>query len=234
MLSRALLPVALLVSLPVLAQEAAPAARPGRIEVPDFRGVEVGYGLTAQVKPGDKEVRLEGAAAEVAKLKPRVKDGVLSFEMEKSGWFEGGGPKGVRLYVTNPRVESIRASGGAHVEAEATAADTFEASASGGSHLSVSGVRSRKVETNASGGSKVTLQGGTSELGVNASGGSQLHAQGLQVESLQANASGGSRLEASPEQSIQGNLSGGSEIRSTRKGARVQVNSSGGSKVSAQ
>ncbi len=235
MLSRALLlPAALLVSTPVFAQEAAPAARPGQIEVGDFRGVQVGYGIKAEVKEGAKSVRLEGNPEDVARVKLQVKDGVLTTTVDKKSgsWFGNSGAKGVRLYVTNPRVERVGASGGAHVEAQATATEEFEAEASGGAQLSVTGVQARKLELEASGGSQVTVQGRASELELEASGGSQVHARELQAETLQVEASGGARIEANVERSIRGSLSGGSEVLTSKKPAEVRVNTSGGSRVS--
>ncbi len=113
-----LLPIALLVSVPALAQDA--AARAGQVEVPDFRGVAVSHGIHAEVKPGPKSVRLEGNKDELARVKLEVKDGVLTTQVEKTSTFLNKGLKDVRLYVTSPRVESVAASGGSHVDAEAT------------------------------------------------------------------------------------------------------------------
>jgi hypothetical protein len=227
MLRSLLLPVALLVSTPVFAQGAAA----GQTDVPDFRGVAVGHGIRAEVKPGAKSVRLEGDKDDVARVKLEVKDGVLTTQVEKSSWFFSRGPKNVRLYVTNPRVESVSASGGAHVEAEATRSDTFAAAASGGAELDIRGVDTKKLEVAASGGSEVELQGRTGEMEIRGSGGSVIEAEQVQAESLDVSASGGTRVEAAPERSLTGSLSGGSTVKAARKPQSVQVNSSGGSQV---
>ncbi|MFL5353946.1 head GIN domain-containing protein [Archangium sp.] len=229
MLRSLLLPVALLVSAPVFAQGEA-AAPKGQLEVPDFRGVAVSHGIHAEVKAGAKSVRLEGSPDDLARVKLEVKDGVLTTQVDKGSWFSKG-LKNVRLYVTNPRVESVAASGGSHVDAEATRSDTFQVAASGGSELSITGVDAKKAEIHASGGSELSLSGRTGELEVQGSGGSVIEAQKLQAESLDVNASGGTRVEAAPERSINGNLSGGSTVKAAKKPQSVQVNSSGGSQV---
>ncbi|HZI07574.1 MAG TPA: head GIN domain-containing protein [Archangium sp.] len=223
-----LLPAALLVSVPVFAQDAAKA---GPLEVPDFRGVAVGYGIRAEVKPGPKSVRLEGNKDDVARVKLEVRDGVLTTQVEKTSMFFNKGLKDVRLYVTSPRVESVAASGGADVDAQATRVDTFEVAASGGSQVDLTGVDSRNLQVAASGGSQVDLEGRAGELKVTGSGGSIIEAGKVKSDSLQVTASGGTRVEANPERSIQGVLSGGSTVKAGKQPASVQVNSSGGSQV---
>lgn len=229
MLRSLILPVALLVSAPVLAEE---AARRGQIDVPDFHGVAVSHGIHAEVKPGPRSVRLEGNPEDLARVKLEVKDGVLTTRVERgSKLFSWGGMKDVRLYVTSPRVESVTASGGAHVDAEATRSDTFEVAASGGAELDIRGVDSKKLQVAASGGSELELRGRTDELTVQGSGGSVIEARKVQAGSLQVSASGGTRIEASPERRITGELSGGSTVRASTRPQSVQVNSSGGSEV---
>jgi hypothetical protein len=224
-----LFPIALLAATPVFAQDAAKA---GPIEVPDFRGVAVGYGIRAEVKPGPKSVRLEGNKEDLARVKFEVKDGVLTMQVEKNSMFSSNkGLKDVRLYVTSPRVESVAASGGSDVDAQATRVDSFKVAASGGSEVELSGVDSQNLQVAASGGSQLSLEGRAGELSVTGSGGSVIEAGKLRTESLQVTASGGTRIEASPERSIQGTLSGGSTVKSGKKPASVQVNSSGGSQV---
>ncbi|OJT25743.1 hypothetical protein BO221_07760 [Archangium sp. Cb G35] len=223
-----LLPVALLASTSAFAQD---AARAGQIEVPDFRGIAVGHGIHAEVKPGPKSVRLEGNKDDLARVKLEVKDGVLTTQVDKGSSFFNKGLKNVRLYVTSPRVESVAASGGAEVDAEATRVDSFAVAASGGSEVELTKVDSKNVELAASGGSELSLEGSTGELKIAGSGGSVIEAGKLRLESLHVTASGGTRVEASPERSIQGNLSGGSTVKAGKKPASVQVNSSGGSQV---
>jgi hypothetical protein len=225
------LPVALLISAPALAQDA--AARPGQVDVPDFHGVAVSHGIRAEVKPGAKSVRLEGKAEDVAKVKLVVKDGVLQTEVERTGFFSRG-LKDVRLYVTSPRVESVTASGGAHVQAETTKADTVSLESSGGSEIKVSGVDAKKLDVEASGGAEVSLKGRAGQLEVEASGGSVIEAGDVQTEVLEVEASGGSRVEATAERSITGELSGGSTVKAGKKPERVQVSTSGGSSIDYQ
>ncbi|HLM45535.1 MAG TPA: head GIN domain-containing protein [Myxococcaceae bacterium] len=223
---------ALILPLALLVSSAAPArdARPAQTDVADFHGVAVSHGIRAEVKPGAKSVRLEGKDEDLARVKLVVKNGVLQTEVEKTGFFSKG-PKDVRLYVTSPRVESVAASGGSRIKAEATRADGFSVAASGGSEISVTRVEAKKLEVAASGGSELTLEGSTGELEVAASGGSIIEARDVRTDELQVRASGGSRVEATAERSITGALSGGSMVKAGKKPERVEVNTSGGSGI---
>jgi hypothetical protein len=228
MLLRALvLPVALLVSAPVLAQD---TAKGGQIDVPDFQGVAVSHGIRAEVKPGTKSVRLEGRDEDLTRVKVVVKDGVLRTEVERNPIFSRG-LKDVRLYVTSPRVESVTASGGSHVNAQATRVDDFKVASSGGSEITVKGVDSKKLEAAVSGGGELKLEGRATTLDVQASGGSVIEARDVSVESLEVQASGGSRVEARPSKSITGELSGGSTVKASKRPERAEVSTSGGSQV---
>jgi hypothetical protein len=229
MLLRALvLPLSLLVSAPVLAQEAAGGRA---VDVPDFHGVAVGHGIRAEVRPGARSVRLEGSQEELSRVKVVVKEGVLRTEVEPGGPFFSPGLKDVRLYVTSPRVESIAASGGSQVDAEATRVEGFQLAASGGSRVTLRSVDSRELKMAASGGSVLKLEGRAEALEVAANGGSIIEAREVRAESLEVAASGGSQVKARPSRSIQGALSGGSMVTASREPERVQVQTSGGSRV---
>ncbi|MGZ3460841.1 MAG: GIN domain-containing protein, partial [Archangium sp.] len=159
-----LLPATLLLSVPALAQGQDAGSNP--VNLPDFHGVAVSHGIHAEVKPGPKSARLEGNKDDLARVKLEVKDGVLTTQVERSSGLFSRGLKDVRLYVTSPRVESVAASGGSHVDAEATHADTFQAAASGGSEIQLSGVDAKKLDVEASGGSHASLKGRAGELEV--------------------------------------------------------------------
>lgn len=214
-------------------KEAAPAPQGEVRDLPDFRGVSVSHGIQAEVKTGSRSVRLEGPPELLKRVKLEVKDGMLVTHVERQGLFNTGFGNGkVRLYVTNPKVEKVSASGGAGIEAEATDADEFSAEASGGATVNVRDVDARKVDAEASGGSRVTLSGRAQELDAEASGGAVVKAQDVKgVKTLAAEASGGSRVEADASESVKGEASGGSVIRLVSRPGQSDVDTSGGSKV---
>lgn len=201
-------------------------------DVPDFDGVAVSHGIQAEVKVGPKSIRLEGPSELLSRVKLEVEDGKLVTKVERKGLFNSFSGGKVHLYVTNPRIESVSASGGSHVEAEATDTDEFEAEASGGAVLSVRGVDARKVEAEASGGSRVKLSGRAREMSAEASGGAEVLALDVKgMKTLDAEASGGSRVEADVSQRVHGEASGGSTIRLMSRPEQSDVDTSGGSRV---
>jgi len=201
-------------------------------DVPDFDGVAVSHGIKAEVRVGPKSVRLEGPADLVARVQLEVKDGVLTTEVKRDGLFNSFRGSKVRLSVTLPKVRSVSASGGGHVEAEVTDTDAFSVAASGGAVVSVRGVDARKVEAEASGGSRVKLAGSARELAAEASGGAEVLALDVKgMKTLRAEASGGSRVEADVSDSVTGDASGGSTIRLMSRPGRSDVDTSGGSRV---
>lgn len=210
----------------------APAPQGEARNVPDFDGVAVSHGIKAEVKVGPKSVRLEGPEDLLARVKLQVEDGILVTKVEKQGLFSNFRGGGVRLYVSNPTVKSVSASGGSHIDAEATRTDEFSAEASGGAVATVRGVDARAVDAEASGGSRVTLSGRAQELDAEASGGAVVRALDVQgVKTLQAEASGGSRVEADASDNVSGEASGGSVIQLVSRPGKSDVDTSGGSKV---
>ncbi|MFB1480482.1 head GIN domain-containing protein [Corallococcus sp. RDP092CA] len=201
-------------------------------QVEDFHGVSVGHGMHAEVKVGPKSVRLEGSPENLSRIQLEVEDGILTTRVNRKGWSGLNGR--VKLIVSSPRIDHVGASGGSHMDAEATGSGEFDAEASGGSILTVRGVDARKVEAESSGGSEITLSGRATQLEAEASGGSQVHAQKLQgITDLKVEASGGSLVEADAPSSVSGDASGGSIIRLSKRPQSSNVDVSGGSRLDA-
>lgn len=201
-------------------------------QVEDFHGVSVSHGMRAEVKVGPKSVRLEGSPENLSRIHLEVEDGILTTNVDRKGW---GGLNGrVKLIVSSPRIDHVEASGGARMDAEATASGAFGAEASGGAVVTVRGVDAKKVDAEASGGSEITLTGRATQLDAEASGGSQVHAQKLQgLDQLEVEASGGSIVEADAPSQVSGDASGGSTIRLSKRPQSSNVDVSGGSRIDA-
>ncbi|RKG94402.1 DUF2807 domain-containing protein [Corallococcus sp. CA053C] len=200
-------------------------------QVQDFHGVAVSHGIKAQVKVGPKSVRLEGPAESVSRVRLVVEDGILTTEVDRKGFWNGLNGK-VRLFVSSPKMTHVEASGGSHVEAEATAAEEFEAEASGGAEINVRGVDANEVDTDVSGGAEVTLVGRAQKVDAEVSGGSQLHVRQLKgVTELEVDASGGAVIEADAPGTVTGEASGGSVIHLTARPQHSDIESSGGSRI---
>jgi len=200
-------------------------------EVGDFNGVQVSNGLSATVKVGPKSVRISGDEKRVGQVITEVVDGKLVVKMEKKGWFGGSNSNGIQITITNPQVTSVEASGGASIEAEATATETFSAEASGGAEVSVRNVDAKKLKLEVSGGAEATVKGRADTVEVDASGGAVVNAQEVSHKTLKVDGSGGVVVNASPTDRIEADVSGGVVVNVDSAPAQREVSTSGGSTV---
>jgi hypothetical protein len=197
-------------------------------EVGAFEQVHIASGLKATVKPGPASVRVSGDENVLPLIETEVEGGRLVARVKRGQNLRGGN---VQLTITTPKVTAVSASGGGHLEAEASASERFSAKASGGSQVRVRGVDARQLQVESSGGSQVTLAGRADTVDVDASGGALVHARELEMATLTVDASGGTIVEAGPSKRLEADLSGGCEVRLTRNPAEREVDVSGGSEV---
>ncbi len=224
----ALIVPTLLLSTVAFAEEAGTGATR---DVPDFDGVQVSNGLAAKVTVGPKSVRISGDEKQVSLVRTEVVDGKLVVRMEKKGWFNSHSSKGITVTISSPKVTSLEASGGAEIDGEATAAETFEAGASGGAEVSVRNVDAKKLKVDVSGGAEVKVKGRADKADMDASGGAEIHAQELSLKELNVDASGGCTVEANPTERITADISGGSSVHVDSAPSQREVSSSGGARV---
>ncbi|SEU31393.1 head GIN domain-containing protein [Stigmatella erecta] len=194
----------------------------------DFQGISVGGGLKARVTVGPTSVRLSGDPQALEHVQTEVEDGTLVVRSKRGPW---KGSSRITLTISSPQMTRVEATGGAAVEAEATATPTFTIESSGGSTVSVSGLDSARVEVDASGGTNVTLKGRADLLAAEASGGCQVYGEALSLKALEAEASGGSEVRANPTERVTAEASGGSTVQVDSQPAQRHVSTSGGSKV---
>lgn len=200
-------------------------------DVPDFDGVQVSNGLNAKVTVGPKSVRITGDEKQVSQVLTEVVDGKLVVKMEKKGWFGSHSSRGIQVTISSPKVTSLEASGGADIDAEASATENFLLEASGGGDVSVRNLDVKKLKVDVSGGGEVTAKGRAEMADMEASGGAEIHAQELSLKVLKVDASGGCSVEANPTDSISADISGGSSIHVDSSPSQREVSSSGGARV---
>jgi hypothetical protein len=215
-------------ALPVLLLSFSALAEEQTRQTGDFQGLSVGGGLRARVTVGPTSVRLSGDAKALEQVQTEVEDGLLVVRPPRGSWKNS--PR-ITVTVSSPRMTRVEATGGAAVEAEATATPTFAIESSGGSTVSVSGLDSPRVEVDASGGSNVTLKGRAELLVLEATGGCQVYGEALTLKALEAEASGGSGVRANPTERVTAEASGGSTVQVDSQPAQRHVTLSGGAKV---
>ncbi|HSJ97304.1 MAG TPA: DUF2807 domain-containing protein, partial [Myxococcota bacterium] len=135
------IPAAILAALVALGAAAADhrESRPAA----GFHAIALAVPIEVEVTQGANEaVVLEGEAAALAEIETVVEDGTLEIRLrrEARGW---RGPRwlsrGVRAYVTAPRVEALAVSGSGEIRAPALRGDSLRVSIAGSGDVRVAG-----------------------------------------------------------------------------------------------
>jgi hypothetical protein len=198
------------------------------IEVGAFKNVAIGSGIHGHVRQGPRAVTLETdenlaqyvlVAVEGETLKATLTPGVLLVNQHA-----------LKLNVSNDAIESVEASGGAEVDAEATQPATLSLAASGGGRLVVSGIQVSELRLSATGGSRVKLVGTATTGDLTVSGGSNADLEKLDLLVGGFSVSGGSKVTSKVRGSVSGAASGGARVKllGSPKG---EIKVSGGSAV---
>jgi hypothetical protein len=195
-----------------------------------FRSVSIASGFQALVTVGDPAITVRADENLLPLIETFVDGNSLVVRVQPDTVVMG--VTGLEVAVSNPVVEGIDGSGGAVINATATAAQSFTVSAAGGSQVHVEGVSAVDLDAQANGGSGVTLLGSATHATTSAQGGSGLHLKGLSLETLALDASGGSTIEATVTDNVTGSAEGGSTV-DIAGNPTVDVQSSGGASVKA-
>jgi hypothetical protein len=195
-----------------------------------FRSVSIASGFQALVTVGDPAITVRADENLLPLIETFVEGNSLVVRVQPDTVVTG--VTGLEVAVSNPAVEGIDGSGGAVINASATAVQSFPVSASGGSQVHVEGVSAVDLDALANGGSGITLLGSATHATTSAAGGSGLHLRGLSLETLAIDSSGGSTIEATVTDSVTGSAAGGSTV-DIAGNPTVEVQSTGGSTVKA-
>lgn len=236
-------------STALLAAKAAPENRETR-QVAAFSGIVATSGIAVRVTKGPAgKLTLEGDAADLARVKAEVRDGVL---------YLGFAPQrrllrsDVQVELAAPGLSLLRASAGSTIESavgargdqltlEGTAggrvhctlplrANEIVVSAAGGGEVSAQLAKVRRLVVEAAGGGEVDLAGDADALRLDYSGGGVVHADRLTTPAAEIDGSGGGVAELAGAARVRGSVSGGATLR-IKKSTPSVVDASGGAEV---
>lgn len=236
MRSSFILVLALMATVPVLAQKTYNDANAERRNVSGFHGISTSNGIDLYITQGDEEaVAVSANKSEYRDLiRTEVENGILKiyYKSKSYGYTNGwGGNKRLKAYVSVRKLESISASGGSSVVIEGPlTGDRMNILVSGGGNFK-GNVTAPNMEVVASGGSDVDISGRTSNLSIHASGGSDLDAYELVSENCRASCTGGSDIKITVNNELSAVASGGSDIHYRGNGVVKKSSTSGGSSV---
>ena len=198
-------------------------------KIADFSAIEVGGGVTLEVKKGATSLTIEGSPEVIKHYETEVKDGVLHIRNTSKAWLKNDGD--VTIRVTTPSLSRLNASGGVHASLTDVAAPKFAAELSGGVELDAPRLALDTFELEASGGVNLTISGKARDARMNLSGGVELKGKGLEIAQAQVNASGGCTADLTVKESIAGDISGGVGLTVRGNPPKSRVHTGGGAGV---
>ena len=186
-----------------------------------FEKIESSGGIDVYLSQGPAAaVAVEALPEALPHVLTEVRNGTLLISWEPGFSWHGrtawntatSRQRGVRVYITAPRLTGLVLSGGADAHGETPLqADDFSIRASGGSDVTLA-LQAKTVRAESSGGSDLTLTGRVERQEMRFSGGSDYHGFGLQSTTATISASGGSDAEAWVDGELTANASGGSDL----------------------
>ena len=197
-------------------------------KIADFTAIEVGGGVTLEVKRGATALTLEGAPEVIKQYETSVTDGVLRIRNTSKSWLKNGE---ITIRVTTPSLSRLNASGGVHASLTDVAAPKFAAELSGGVSLDAPKLALDSLDLEASGGVNLTMSGKARDARLNLSGGVELKGKSLEIAQATVNASGGCNADVTVKESVSGDLSGGVGLTVRGNPPKSRVHTSGGADV---
>lgn len=192
-----------------------------------FTGVQVGGGFDVEIKKGTTTGLIVEADDNLIKnIETDVRNGVLHIRIEKNSLTNAH----LKIYITAPSINNIKASAGAEVEVKDGLADAAEIKldASSGSKIT-STVDAPSISTNTSSAGEVTLKGRTKNFNAESSSGASVNASDLLTENTVVSVSSGADAHVQSSVSLNASASSGGSVNYKGGGTVTQNVSSGGS-----
>lgn len=183
-------------------------------KVDGFDAIKVSTGIDLYLTMGETEsVEVIADDDIIDNIITEVKDGTLRIYMKKGNWFNWGGNKSRKAYVTVKELIAIDASSGSDVRTENTLkGESLKVKASSGSDVNID-VIYKNVWVDTSSGSDARLSGKAKTFEAEASSGSDIKAQKLESAICRVKASSGSDITVSVSSELYARASSGGDIR---------------------
>ncbi len=175
----------------------------------DFTGIKVSQGIEV-ILTQDAQVSLSAEMDDNLHelLVTEVEDGILKMYFDKNV----NKRKASIIYLSMPKISSIRTSSGAEVDANNTLkVNDLNLDASSGSEIALR-VDANNIESESSSGSEINIKGTCKSLNADSSSGSEIDAEEMQAETVVAEASSGSDINVYASRSISAKASSGASI----------------------
>jgi len=182
--------------------------------VRNFDAIKVSTGIDLYLKMGETEVvKIVADDDIIDDIITEVKDGTLRIYMKKNNWFNWGGNKTRKAYVTVKELNAIDASSGSDVKTENTIkGESLKVQASSGSDVELD-VLYKNLWLDTSSGSDAKLSGKVKTFDAEASSGSDIKAQTMESKICKVRVSSGSDATVSVSDELYARASSGGDVR---------------------
>lgn len=181
--------------------------------VSGFNAIDVATGIDLYITMGSsEEVKIVADDDIINDIKTEVKDGTLRIYMKRNNWFNWGGNRTRKAFVTVKELNKLHASSGSDVKSEnLLEGESLEVSASSGSDIEIE-VKYKNFSIDASSGSDAEIKGKVKYLTAEASSGSDIDASELESVNCKVNASSGSDISINVSEELVAHASSGADI----------------------
>ncbi len=173
-----------------------------------FTKVSAQEGLMVYVTQAeDYAIRVEADENVIDLIGTDIRDGRLKVHAKKN---IGRATK--KVYVSMPKITSLKSSSGAHLISEnEIKSNELVVDGSSGAHLNLS-IDANEIDIDASSGANLKLQGTAEETKIDASSGGNINARNLETENCDADASSGGNLSIHVSKNLNADASSGGNI----------------------
>lgn len=185
-------------------------------KVKNYKAIKVSTGIDLYLTMGEtEEVKIVADDDIIDQLKTEVKNGTLHIYVKQNNWFNWGGNKTRKAYVTVTSLEAISASSGSDVRSENTLkGENLKVKASSGSDVEID-VFYKNLWVDTSSGSDAKVSGKVKTIEAESSSGSSIKAQNLESKICKARASSGSDIYINVTDELYAKASSGADIKYT-------------------
>jgi len=198
-------------------------------KVSEFSGVRISNGIHAYIVQSDTTQVTVETDENVAKyLITEVKNGVLNVYLDESIHHV----KTLKVYISSPKYESMRASSGATVFSKGTikSGEMF-IDISSGAEVKMN-IEVNKLTCESSSGSDLTLNGKATVMNASSSSGSEIDAENLESEKCTVSTSSGANAHVFVTRELDAKASSGSQIHYNGNPSIVSKDRSSGGGIS--
>lgn len=165
--------------------------------VADFDAVSLRGPDDVDVRVGSAfSVRAEGDEAELAKLKIERVGGELRVGRVRTTGFSWGSHRGVKVYVTMPRITGVELAGSGDLEVDRAESPRFRGDVAGSGDLTIAALATGEASLSIAGSGSIRAAGRADRLSVDIAGAGSVRAGGLTASGATVSIAGSGDVEA--------------------------------------